>query len=134
MQKLVSILGVAALAAAVSFAAITPSAADPAGDAIGAGIAGGMLGFVAGSMITADVHRHSPVDPGYYGPGPGYGPGYRPAPAFYDYRSAPDFYGPGPSWRMRAHIRACFRAYGPDYDPRSNTYIGDDGYEHRCRL
>jgi len=41
-------------------------------------------------------------------------------------------YGGGYGWRR--HVRACFRAYGSDYDPSTNTYIDDYGDERRCRL
>jgi hypothetical protein len=59
--------------------------------------------------------------PGYgYGyPGYGYGYGYRPY-----YRT---YYGGG-----SAHVRWCYNHYRT-YSARSNTFIGYDGYRHRCR-
>jgi hypothetical protein len=33
----------------------------------------------------------------------------------------------------RGHVDACFSAY-KSYDPRTDTYLGYDGYRHRCEL
>jgi hypothetical protein len=33
----------------------------------------------------------------------------------------------------RDHVDACFSAYR-SYDPRTDTYLGYDGYRHRCML
>lgn len=33
----------------------------------------------------------------------------------------------------REHVAACLDAY-KSYDPRTDTYVGYDGYRHRCRL
>ena len=33
----------------------------------------------------------------------------------------------------REHVAACLDAYR-SYDPRTDTYLGYDGYRHRCRL
>lgn len=107
MKTLVSLAGGAALAVALSLALVSPSAADPAGDAI----AGGMLGFMAGAMVGGAAASG--------------GGGY------YVYHTGPRYSG-GYGWRQ--HVRACFRAYGDDYDPASNTYIDDYGDERRCRL
>jgi hypothetical protein len=30
------------------------------------------------------------------------------------------------------HVRWCFNHH-PGYDPRSNTFVGRDGYPHECR-
>jgi BA14K-like protein len=35
------------------------------------------------------------------------------------------------SWE--AHVARCFNRYRT-YDPHTDTFIGYDGYEHRCRL
>ncbi|MER8440615.1 BA14K family protein [Mesorhizobium sp. M1312] len=35
----------------------------------------------------------------------------------------------GGSW----HVRRCLNRY-QSYDPYSDTYVGYDGYRHRCRL
>lgn len=113
MKTLISLAGATALAVALSLAAASPSAADPAGDAIAGGVFGFMAGAVAGSVAA--------------GGGPGYVLDYGPRRA---YRS----WGYDSDYGWRAHVRACFRAYGRDYDPRSDTYINDYGRERRCRL
>jgi len=101
MNKLLSIAGAGALVLAVMASAATPSFADPAGDTVGAGIVGGVLGFMAGAAVAG---------------------------------SAPHVYYHDSDFAWRHHVRSCFRAYGEDYDPDSDTVIGYDGYEHRCRL
>jgi hypothetical protein len=115
MKTLISIAGVAALGVALSLALVSPSAADPAGDAV----AGGVLGFMAGAAVgSAAGGGYDAYHDGYgaYGPRRDFGPRY----------------GGGYGWRR--HVRACFRAYGSDYDPGTNTYTDDYGDEHRCRL
>lgn len=122
MKTLISIAGVAALGVALSLALVSPSAADPAGDAF----AGGVVGFMAGAMAGSAAASGG----GSYYVYNGYGDygDYAPRPA---YRIRPAYAG-GNSWRR--HVRACFRVYGSDYDPGSNTYIDDYGDEHLCRL
>ena len=45
----------------------------------------------------------------------------------------PRFYGPPPPPPgYAAHVRRCFR-FHPSYDPRSNSFMGEDGYPHPCR-
>jgi len=49
-----------------------------------------------------------------------------------------DRWSPPVYWRRshdgwRSHVRACMATYR-SYDPRSDTYIGHDGFRHRCRL
>ena len=41
-----------------------------------------------------------------------------------------DYYG-GNSWER--HVQRCYARYR-SYDHRTDTYVGYDGYEHRCRL
>ena len=48
-----------------------------------------------------------------------------------DYPPPPPRYGPPPPPGYRAHVRRCFY-FHPNYDPRSNTFIGRDGYPHVC--
>jgi len=103
MNKKFPIIVVTALAAAISLTA-TPSLADPAGDAVGAGLLGGFLGFAAGAAVAGSA-PHGYVDPGYDG----------------------DF-----AWRR--HVRSCFRAYGDSYDPQYDTYTDYYGDDHRCHL
>jgi len=106
MKTLVSLAGGTALAVVLSLALVSPSAADPAGDAL----AGGVLGFMAGAVVGGAAASSG---------------------GYYTYHTGPA-YGGGYSWRR--HVRACFRVYGDDYDPASNTYIDDYGDERRCRL
>ena len=91
--------------AAVAIAFSLSAATPSSADDAGAAIAGGMLGFMAGAVVA------------------GSGPHY----------VHHDDYDEG-SYSWRRHVRACFRAYGDDYDPSSDTYLGDDEYDHRCRL
>jgi hypothetical protein len=124
MHKLVSIAAAALLGLAVYGSAAAPSLAHD--DAVGPALAGGMLGFIAGAAVAGDHHSHvyqdDSDDGDDYGPPPPhwhhFGPGYG--------------YGPDGGWH--AHIRACFQAYGHNYDPRTDTFIGRDGYPHHCRL
>lgn len=65
-----------------------------------------------------------------------YGPaflGFGYAPYFDDYAYGDDYY---PSYSYAydgsAHARWCLDHHHT-YDPRSNTYIGGDGYRHSCR-
>lgn len=43
----------------------------------------------------------------------------------------PDYYGYSNSWD--AHVQRCFARYR-SYNPYTDTYVGYDGYERRCRL
>jgi len=46
-----------------------------------------------------------------------------------------DYYDDGPYYGgnyANAHVQWCLNRYR-SYDPRSNTYMGYDGYRHRCR-
>jgi hypothetical protein len=125
MHKLVSIAAAALLGLAVCGGAVAPSFANPQDDALGAGIVGGTLGFMAGAAMSDD-HHHSHYDQDDQDDGD-----YGPPPHWHHFGSG---YGDGPDGGWHAHIRACFEAYGQNYDPRSDTYIGRSGYPHRCRL
>lgn len=109
MSKVLSLVAGVGLAATLVVSATATSRADD----FGAGLFGGMLGLMAGAAI-ASTGSHVSV---HYSEVPDYG-----------YRDIDSDY----TWRH--HVRACFRAYGDDHDPESNTYIGYHGYEHRCRL
>lgn len=102
MRKVLTVVGATAVAALLSLSIVASASAHPIGP-VGAGIVGGVLGFMAGAAIANSA----------------------PAPYYPYYDGAYD-------WHM--HVRECFRAYGDDYDPRSDTYIDYDGYERRCRL
>jgi len=56
-------------------------------------------------------------------------PYYRP---YYSYR--PYYYGYRPYYRPvgGSHVRWCLNRYR-SYDPRSNSFLGYDGYRHRCK-
>ena len=103
MNKFMSVVSVAAVAMAVSFSVATPSSAD---DVLGAGIVGGVLGFVAGSALADSGHHRVYVQDDYYD---------------------------GPDYDYRAHVNACMDAYR-SYDLRTDTYAGYDGYRHQCNL
>jgi hypothetical protein len=79
------------------------------GDAVGAAVAGGILGLAVGTAIASDRYRGGYYGPGYYGPGYGY-----PAPYYYnDYRYRP--YYPAcfterrwdPYWGRPTFVRVC---------------------------
>lgn len=112
MNKFTSIVTATAIALAVSASATLPSLADHygyhydnGGDALGAGLLGGLVGFMAGAAIASS------------GPSQVY--------VYRDY--------PRPDYGYRGHVRACYQAYR-SYDQRSDTYIGYDGYPHQCML
>ncbi|MEW9806540.1 BA14K family protein [Mesorhizobium sp. ZMM04-5] len=44
-------------------------------------------------------------------------------PEYYDYHRSP--------WEQ--HVERCYARY-LTYDHRTDTYMGNDGYEHRCKL
>jgi hypothetical protein len=132
-NRLSSLLGIALLATSVFAFAIPASALPAAGGSTisnsapanvetvrcrgcGWGIAAGVLGGALVGSAIANNYYYGP-GPYYYGP-PGpyyYGP---PAPAYYD---AP----PGDA------VAYCARRYR-SYDPRSGTFLGNDGYRHPC--
>ena len=62
-----------------------------------------LVALMAGGAALAGCEDYGPPPPGYLGPPPGY----------------------------RRHVRRCFRRH-PDYNPRTNTFIGPDGYPHPC--
>jgi hypothetical protein len=91
------------------------------GGGVGAGVAAGVAGAVIGGAIASQ---------GYYG-GPGY---YAPGPAYYDDQYYDDGSGavavaPGPGGDDG--VAYCMQTYR-SYDPRSGTYMGNDGYRHPC--
>lgn len=82
---------------------------------IGAGFLGGAL---LGGALAA---------PYYYPPGPYYpGPYYYPRAYYYP---GPAYYGGGPGYGNPAAY--CMQRYR-SYDPRSGTYMGNDGRRHPC--
>ena len=74
------------------------------GRGAGWGVGAGLLGgAIIGGMLAA---------PYYYGPGPYYDPGY----------------DPGYGGDAVAYCMQRFKSY----DPRSGTYLGNDGFRHPC--
>jgi hypothetical protein len=96
------------------------------------GVAGG---FVAGAIIGGALAAPYYYGPGYYGGPYYYGAGpYYPAPAYGPapgYGPAPAYYGgpaPGPGGDATAYCAQRFHSY----DPRTGTYLGNDGARHPC--
>jgi hypothetical protein len=92
------------------------------GGGYGPGVAAGIAGAVIGGAIASQ---------GYYG-GPGY---YAPGPGYYDDQYYDDGSGavavvpaPGDGDDSVAYCMQTYRSY----DPRSGTYLGNDGYRHPC--
>ena len=117
-------------------------------DRINAGDAllGGALGLAAGAILGSALSQPQPApQPRYYAPPqPTYAaPAYGVAPPSYEdtIPARPAYRGPrqaryyddyGTNTRQ-AHVDACFDRYR-SYDPRTDTYIGSDGYRHRCNI
>ena len=101
-----AILAIAAVAAITGGTMSAPTTADARcyGCAVGAGI-------VAGAIIGGAIANSQPQ---YYGPGP-------------YYYGAPGYDGPPPGEAV-AYCMDRFRSY----DPRSGTYLGNDGFRHPC--
>jgi hypothetical protein len=83
------------------------------------GVAAGVAGAVIGGAIASQ---------GYYG-GPGY---YAPDQGYYD----DQYYGDdsvavAPAPGGDDAVAYCMQTYR-SYDPRSGTYLGNDGYRHPC--
>ena len=78
----------------------------------------------AGAINRCPLIGGALAAPYYYGPYPGYYPGpYYPAPAYYGGQ-----YGGQVPGDAAAYCMQRFRSY----DPRSGTYLGNDGARHRC--
>ena len=96
-------------------------------------IAGGIAAVLALSLSAAVVapaqafpyHRH--YHGSYWGgPGPAIGAG------ILGFAAGAAIAGAAQS-NHRGHVDACLSAYR-SYDPRTDTYLGYDGYRHRCML
>jgi hypothetical protein len=89
----------------------------------GGGGGGAFLpGLAAGAIIGGAIASQG------YGPGY-YAPGYAPAPGYYDDGEVDDgavAVAPGGD-----AVGYCMQTYR-SYDPRSGTYLGNDGYRHPC--
>ncbi|HTJ57710.1 MAG TPA: hypothetical protein VL418_09130 [Devosiaceae bacterium] len=93
-------------AAALAIALSLSAASPSAADPAGAAIAGGVLGFMAGAAVGSAAANSPPPRP----------------------------YHEGGDYAWRRHVRACFDAYGRDYDPRTDTYLSRGGHPRYCRL
>lgn len=89
---------------------------------LGAALAAGAIGVIAGGIIAAN--RPQPIYPQPVYPQPGYAPVYPP-----QYVPAPPpvvVVGGG-----NAHVAWCAQRYR-SYQPYSNTFTGYDGLQHYC--
>jgi hypothetical protein len=88
----------------------------------GGGGGGFIPGAVAGAIVGGAI-----ASQGYYG-GPGY---YAPAPGYYDDSYAEEgavAVAPAPGGDDVGYCMQTYRSY----DPRSGTYLGNDGFRHPC--
>ena len=109
----------------------------------GAALGAGLLGLGVGALIGGAI-ANSYEQPSYYEPDPVYV-----APPRY-YRTERVYVAPRPLYRVpepvyyqaaprygvtranvRSHAAACEARYRT-YDPRSDTFVGNDGYRHHC--
>ena len=89
----------------------------------GGGGGGAFLpGLAAGAIIGGAIASQG------YGPGY-YGPGYAPAPGYYDDGVDDGAVAVAPGGGDA--VAYCMQTYR-SYDPRSGTYLGNDGYRHPC--
>jgi BA14K-like protein len=132
MKRIVKVIGATVLALTVSGAAVGPSLA--AGHWIPhshAGVRGGHFGHFHRGY--SGWSGGSYYNPGFYGYGYDYG--YDPGAAIVGglvggvFGALADraFVGGG------SHVARCERAYRT-YSPASNTFVGNDGLRHACRL
>lgn len=92
----------------------------------GGGYRGGGGGFIPGAVAGA-VIGGAIASQGY---GYGYGPGYY-APGYYDDQYYDDSAVAAPAGGGDDAVAYCMQTYR-SYDPRSGTYLGNDGYRHPC--
>jgi len=88
---------------------------------------GGGGGFIPGAVAGAIVGG-AIASQGYYG-GPGY---YAPGPAYYDDSYAEDgAVAVAPAPGGDDSVAYCMQTYR-SYNPRTGTYLGNDGFRHPC--
>lgn len=91
-------------------------------------------GAVSPLVDEAHHRRYRRPAPGYYPRR--YGRRYRYRPYYRGWRYAPPRYRPryrpAPRYNNRAHVRWCLNRYR-SYNPRTDQYLGYDGYYHFCR-
>ncbi len=89
-------------------------------------IPGAVAGAIVGGAIASQGYYGGP---GYYAPGPGY---YPSAPAYYDDSYAEDgVVAVAPAPGGDDSVAYCMQTYR-SYDPRTGTYLGNDGFRHPC--
>jgi|KBSMisStandDraft_5_1062788.scaffolds.fasta_scaffold166367_2 hypothetical protein len=89
-------------------------------------IPGAVAGAIVGGAIASQGYYGSP---GYYAPGPGY---YPSAPAYYDDSYAEDsVVAAAPAPGGDDSVAYCMQTYR-SYNPRTGTYLGNDGFRHPC--
>ncbi|WP_182086737.1 BA14K family protein [Aureimonas sp. ME7] len=108
------------------------------GDVLLGGAVGLAAGALLGSALSQPRYAEPPVQ--YYEPPPRpvyvAPPSYEdtiPAPPPYRARQARYYDDYGYSSPRGSHVERCFARYR-SYDPRSDTYVGYDGYARRCNL
>jgi hypothetical protein len=90
------------------------------------------VGISAAAVAPAQAYYYYPHHHyygGYWGPGPAIGAG------ILGFAAGAAIAGAAANSRYSddGHVQACLDAYR-SYDPRSDTYLGYDGYRHRCDL
>jgi hypothetical protein len=94
----------------------------------GGGGGGFIPGAVAGAIVGGAIASQGYYGQGYYG-GPGY---YAQAPGYYDDSYAEDgVVAVAPAPAGGDDVGYCMQTYR-SYDPRSGTYLGNDGFRHPC--
>jgi hypothetical protein len=95
------------------------------GPRFGGGGGGAFLpGLAAGAIIGGAIASQG------YGPGY-YAPGYVPGPGYYDGDVDDGAVAVAPPPGDGDAVSYCMQTYR-SYDPRSGTYLGNDGYRHPC--
>ncbi len=112
-----------------------------AGDAL----LGGAIGLAAGALLGSALSQPQQAPaPTYYPPQPRQSyPAYGVAPPSYEdtvparrtYRQPRQarYYDDYGTYTRRDHVEACLARYR-SYDPRTDTFVGNDGYRRRCQL
>ncbi|MBO0661797.1 BA14K family protein [Jiella sp. MQZ9-1] len=136
MQKFIVATAASAVLATSLIGASTLSAsADPywhhrhhhhdSGAAIAAGIGGLAVGALIGSAVASDDYDAPPPPPPVY---------YRPERVERVYRVEHVYDEPAPRRVYYGdHVTVCAETYR-SYDPDTDTFVGYDGYRHRCDL
>ncbi|WP_019996651.1 BA14K family protein [Aureimonas ureilytica] len=110
-----------------------------AGDAL----LGGAIGLAAGALLGSALSQPQQAPAPTYDPPRQSYPAYGVAPPSYEdtvparrtYRQPRQarYYDDYGTNTRQAHVDACFARYR-SYDARTDTYIGNDGYRHRCNI